>query len=99
MNKLISIVFILMVQSCYFLGPSPKQRLAKALATDTIDVAIVPGLPLYKGKWDTLLKSRLLWSEFLYRKKYVKHLIYSGNAVYTPWIEGLDEVVCSAIRH
>ena len=80
-------IIIFFCSSCYFLGPSPKTRLVKAGQLDTIDVAIVPGLPLYHGIWDTLLKSRILWSEFLYHKGYVKHLIYSGNAVYTPWVE------------
>ncbi|MBS1634662.1 MAG: YdcF family protein [Bacteroidetes bacterium] len=53
-----------------------------------IDVAIVPGLPLYHGQCDTLLKTRILWSVFLYKKGLVKNILYSGNAVYTPWVEG-----------
>jgi uncharacterized SAM-binding protein YcdF (DUF218 family) len=53
-----------------------------------IDVAIVPGLPLFHGQWDTLLKTRMLWSVYLYKKGYVKNIIFSGNAVYTKWREG-----------
>lgn len=74
--------------SCFFLGPSPKKRLQKIRDIQPIDVAIVPGLPLEQGQWDTLLKTRMLWSEFLLRRGYVKNVIYSGNAVYTPWMEG-----------
>lgn len=81
-------ISILFLSSCFFLGPSPKKRLQKADALKPIDVAIVPGLPLYQGQWDTLLKTRMLWSEFLIKKGYVKNVIYSGNAVYTPWVEG-----------
>jgi hypothetical protein len=77
----------LFFQSCYFLGPSPKNRLRKLESFKPLDVVIVPGLPLYEGKCDTLLKTRLLWSEFLYKRGYVKNIIYSGNAVYSPWVE------------
>jgi hypothetical protein len=87
MKHFIYSIVLFLFTSCYIFGPSPKSRLAKRSQLDTIDVAIVPGLPLHHGIWDTLLKSRILWSEFLYRKGYVKHLIYSGNAVYTPWVE------------
>jgi uncharacterized SAM-binding protein YcdF (DUF218 family) len=78
---------IILFQSCFFMGPSSRARLKKAALQKPFDVVIVPGLPLYNGKWDTLLKARILWSEFLYRKGYAKKVLYSGNAVYTPWIE------------
>ena len=53
-----------------------------------LDVAVVPGLPLFHGQWDTLLKTRMLWSVYLYKNGYVKNIIFSGNAVYTKWKEG-----------
>lgn len=81
-------IIILLFQSCFFLGPLPKKRLRQAKEVAPLDVVIVPGLPLYKGKWDTLLKARILWSEFLLRKNYSKSVLYSGDAVYTQWIEG-----------
>ncbi len=86
--RLIIISCVIGLSSCFFLGPSPKKRLQKLQGLRPLDVAIVPGLPLYNGQWDTLLKTRMLWSEFLIRKGYVKYVIYSGNAVYTPWMEG-----------
>jgi vancomycin permeability regulator SanA len=58
------------------------------LADAPLDVAIVPGMPFKDGKWDTLIKSRILWSLYLYKKGIVKNLIYSGDAVYTPYVEG-----------
>lgn len=90
MYKRISIIIIVLlaVQSCYFLGPSPRKRLKRCAEIKPIDVAIVPGLPLFHGQWDTLLKTRMLWSVYLYRKGYVKNIIFSGNAVYTKWREG-----------
>jgi hypothetical protein len=90
MLKKISIVFVflLLVQACYLLGPSPRKRLTNAKKLPAFDVAIVPGLPLKGNQWDTLLKTRMLWSAYLYKKGYVKNIIYSGNAVYTKWVEG-----------
>lgn len=79
---------MILCQSCFFLGPSPKKRLQRVGGMSPIDVAIVPGLPLKQGQWDTLLKTRMLWSEFLIKKGYVKQVLYSGDAVYTPWMEG-----------
>ena len=59
-----------------------------AVADGPMDVAIIPGMPFKNGQWDTLLKARILWSVYLYKKGVVKNLIYSGNAVYTPYKEG-----------
>ncbi len=81
-------ILLLFFPSCFFLGPSPRKRLLHTSSIRPIDVAIIPGLPLVKGQWDTLLKTRVLWSVFLYKKGYVKNLIYSGNSVYTKWVEG-----------
>ena len=79
---------VLLCSSCFFIGPSHMSRLKRARADGPLDVAIVPGLPFKDGKWDTLLKARILWSLYLYKKGLVKNIIYSGNAVYTPYIEG-----------
>ncbi|MES2515363.1 MAG: YdcF family protein [Bacteroidota bacterium] len=88
MKILVFTFSLILFCSCFFLGPSPRKRLQIAESVKPIDIAIVPGLPLYHGKWDTLLKSRLLWSAYLYKKGIVSRVLYSGNAVYTPWVEG-----------
>jgi len=88
MRRLMVIGCLVGLSSCFFLGPSPKKRLQKIAEIKPVDVVIVPGLPLYRGQWDTLLKTRMLWSEFLIKKGYARYVLYSGNAVYTPWMEG-----------
>ena len=76
------------LSSCFFFSPSQNRELKKAEQLKPIDVIIVPGLPLYYGKWDTLLKARILWSDYLYKKGIASNILYSGNAVYTQWREG-----------
>lgn len=88
MRLCILILLVCFLPSCFFLGPTPRKLLQKAETVKPIDIAIVPGLPLYHGKIDTLLKSRILWSHYLFKKGIVSNVLYSGNAVYTPWIEG-----------
>lgn len=84
----ILILSIFILQGCYLFGPSPRKRLSQCKKIAPIDVAIVPGLPLFHGQWDTLLKTRILWSVYLYKTGYVRNIIFSGNAVYTKWREG-----------
>lgn len=88
MRLAVILIVLFFLQSCFFFGPSPKARLQNIESIKPLDVIIVPGLPLFHGKWDTLLKSRVLWSHYLYKKGITKNILYSGNAVYTPWMEG-----------
>lgn len=48
---------------------------------------IVPGVPFNGGRWDTVMKGRVLWATYLYRKGYTKNIIFSGGAVYSPYYE------------
>lgn len=51
------------------------------------DVIIVPGTP-YNGKhWDYKMKGRVLWANYLIQKGIAKNVIFSGGAVYTPYVE------------
>lgn len=56
-------------------------------AQQTFDVVIVPGVPFNKGRWDSTMKGRVLWSYVLYKKGIVRNIIYSGGAVYSPYYE------------
>ena len=88
MRILIFMLCIACFSSCFFLRPSQNRELKKADQIKPIDVVIIPGLPLYHGQWDTLLKARIIWSDYLYKRGIVSNIIYSGNAVYTQWREG-----------
>ena len=52
------------------------------------DVIIVPGIPYDKEKGPCLiLKARLLWAQHLISKGIAKNVIFSGSAVYSPYVE------------
>lgn len=51
------------------------------------DVIIVPGVPFNDDYWAGVLLSRIYWSHYLYQTGMTKNIIYSGSAVYTPYIE------------
>jgi len=53
------------------------------------DAVIVPGIPFKNGRWDSIMKARVLWSYILYKNGYVKNIIYSGGAVYSPYKEAI----------
>lgn len=88
MKSILYFILLCSFCSCMFINSTQRKHYRNASKIKPIDVVIIPGLPLYKGKLDTLLKSRILWSEFLYNKGVVSTILYSGNAVYTPWGEG-----------
>ena len=51
------------------------------------DIVIVPGVPLEDTAWSYAMKGRVYWSKYLYDRGVTKNVIYSGSAVYTPYIE------------
>jgi len=51
------------------------------------DAIIVPGVPYNDESWSKILMSRIYWSYHLYSQGITKNIIYSGSAVYTPYIE------------
>ena len=50
------------------------------------DAVIVPGVP-YDSAWSNVMKMRVLWSVDLYKRGVTDKIIYSGSAVYTPYVE------------
>jgi uncharacterized SAM-binding protein YcdF (DUF218 family) len=39
------------------------------------------------GQWSRTMKGRVYWSYLLYKKGIAKNIIYSGSAVYSPFVE------------
>jgi len=59
------------------------------IAKAPYDVVIVPGFPYQEEDtvWHDVLKMRVYWSRYLYENNYTKNIMFSGSAVYTPFIE------------
>jgi uncharacterized SAM-binding protein YcdF (DUF218 family) len=51
------------------------------------DAVIVPGFPYQDTAINPIYKTRVLWAKHLYDSGYTKNIIFSGSAVYTPYIE------------
>lgn len=80
---------VALLQSCMFIGKTPKRYLATADRHKPLDAIIVPGIPYKNNGWEGLMRSRVLWSYILYKNGYTKNVIYSGGAVHTPYKEAV----------
>jgi uncharacterized SAM-binding protein YcdF (DUF218 family) len=68
---------------------SPSASYRKAEAKSPFDAIIVPGIPYQNGSWESnIMKDRVAWSFYLYSKGVARNVIYSGSAVYSPYVEG-----------
>ncbi|MES2592350.1 MAG: YdcF family protein [Bacteroidota bacterium] len=52
------------------------------------DVIIVPGVPYKDKSLEIILKARILWAKYLFDNGIAKNILFSGGAVYNPFIEG-----------
>lgn len=68
-----------------------KQSAGKSLRINTknkpYDAIIVPGYPFQESAWHEIMKIRVYWSRYLYETGYASNVIYSGAAVYSPYVE------------
>jgi vancomycin permeability regulator SanA len=79
---LLSSLLILQVQAS-----RPVKQFAQAELKAPYDAVIVPGVPYADEEWQELLQKRIRWAVLLYQKGLTRHIIFSGSAVYTPYIE------------
>jgi hypothetical protein len=81
------IVACSLLQACFLFRPLPGKLYKRAVAAKPYDVIIVPGTP-YNGKnWDFKMKGRVLWASYLIKNGIANNVIFSGAAVYTPYVE------------
>lgn len=65
---------------------STRTAFEKAEAQMPFDAVIVPGVP-FDSAWSDIMRARVLWSYHLYNHGLTKNIIFSGSAVYTPYVE------------
>ncbi|HLP49636.1 MAG TPA: YdcF family protein [Chitinophagales bacterium] len=75
--------------SCSLLDHHTMATYHKHVVHAPFDVVIVPGLPHDTNRLNPLLKARMLWAKELYENGTARHIIFSGSAVHTPFIEGM----------
>lgn len=97
---LFPVLFALILSSCsveklYTVGvslPSGFSHFANrqfAQIQQPYDVIIVPGIPFDTSACSPIMKTRILWAKYLYENGIARNIIFSGSAVYTPYIEGV----------
>lgn len=87
MRKIILIfILTLLAFSCKH---NAEMYYKKAQTEVPYDVIIVPGVPFESSdEWtEKVMRMRVYWAAFLYKKGYTKNVIFSGSAVYTPYLE------------
>jgi len=72
----------------WFLCSFDKGNKKEQIENKSYDVIIVPGVPYSHPSYKIVMKSRMLWAKYLYKKGIAKNIIFSGSSVYTPYVEG-----------
>lgn len=88
MNPLVLIsVLTLALGSCHSVLHPPKKTFNKNIVKQPFDAIIVPGFPYDGEYWDKVMMIRVQWAKMLIDSGYTKNIIFSGGAVYTPYVE------------
>jgi len=76
------VIAVISIASC----GSTRTAFEKVKPQMPFDAVIVPGVP-FDTAWSDVMRARVLWSYHLYNHGYTKNIIFSGSAVYSPYIE------------
>lgn len=82
---LIITLFLLFINKAF--SSDPESLKENTNETFLYDVIIVPGVPYNDPNMSKILLGRIYWSHYLYTNGIAKNIIYSGSAVYTPYVE------------
>ncbi len=86
--KLLTVfLLVVLVSSCGAIIHPSKKIYKKSVQKAPYDVIIVPGYPHDGNNWNVVIQMRVMWANYLYQRKYTNNIIFSGSAVYSPYIE------------
>lgn len=86
----ILVIMIFTQTGCISYRKRPARLYEEVLKSGrTFDAGIVPGIGFNGKTWDTVMKGRVLWANYLYEKGIIRNIIFSGGAVYTPYYEAM----------
>lgn len=77
----------LLIDSCSATGRKTLTEIEGNPRFVPYDAIIVPGVPYTTEGWSNIMKARVYWSLYLVKKGIARNVIYSGSAVYTPYVE------------
>ena len=83
----IIVITIFLISSCSY-DRYALRYYKRAQRDAPYDVIIVPGVPYEDTSMNRIFQARVLWAKFLYEHHIAKNIIFSGSAVYTPYMEG-----------
>ncbi|UTW63018.1 YdcF family protein [bacterium SCSIO 12741] len=84
-KTLLGLILTVFFSSCLSLQTS--EYIIASFKKGPFDAIIVPGCPFNVPEYEGLLISRITWSKYIWEIGMTENILYSGSAVYTPWIE------------
>lgn len=87
-NRVFLIVIVFLLLNACSLNKRIALQKEKALNKAPYDVLIIPGYPYKANSHKELFAIRIYWAKDLYDKGITKNIIFSGNAVHSPYYEG-----------
>lgn len=79
------VIISFLTYSCF--NRSAVKTFNKNVLKKPYDAIIVPGFPYEDSTWHDVMMIRVYWSHYLYKNNVTKNVIYSGSAVYSPYVE------------
>jgi len=84
----IVLAFALLLTHCSFKRYAAKSY-EQAKKDKPYDVIIVPGVPYEKESTSNVMAMRVFWAKHLYDSGFTHNIIFSGSAVYSPFVESI----------
>jgi len=77
---------LLLLPGCYISGKGQAKYYERAKEAP-FDAVVVPGVPFEGGQWSYIMQMRVHWAVHLYKRGLTKNIVFSGGAVYSPYVE------------
>jgi len=74
---------------CTWIYPTAKKTNEKYLKNVPYEIIIVPGFPYNSEEWSKVVQMRVRWAKYLFDNNVTENIMFSGSAVYSPYIESI----------
>ncbi len=86
---LLVLLCAVMMSSCGVIDLITQVHYKRAMLSGPFDAIIVPGNAFDTVMANRIFRARIYWAINLYEKGIARNIIFSGAAVYTPFVEGM----------